>query len=332
MSEGFLDTENGQKLWYQVRGNGIPVLFLHGGPGAGCSGYEDINKKLFLSQGSNFQLIEFDQRSCGRSVPGLSECLSSDWQEKARDLRIDTLVDDCERLRRHLGISHWMLFGGSWGSTLALRYGIRHPGPINGMILRGIFLASKAEVAQFFTESGRKDDPHGLNQLRQLQECLGPETDKTCGESVLRDLSRQILAGSESVALRYALDEKNTMTGENRQISELSEEEKKELFLEAFLHSALIPSMAFGSESVDLLEDLSPLKNIPVWMVHGIDDTICPVSYADLLGTKLEQQNVRLQSYIRIEGAGHSCSEPGIFEALKTCIDDYGKQTGLFNP
>lgn len=323
MSEGFLEINNGNKLWYQVRGSGLPVLFLHGGPGSDCSGYEEINHELFLRENDRFQLIEFDQRACGRSIPGLSDCFNHQWLESAGELRIDDLVDDCESLRIRLGIKKWMVFGGSWGSTLALRYSTKYPEQVNGIILRGIFLASRYEMEQFFSESGRQDNPHGLRQLRRLHHFLEPDTNRQCGESVLKDLSQKILKGSKTIALHYALDEKNTMTGEDRQVSDLTPEEEKELFVQAVMHSSLITNLAFGPDSIDLLENLACVTNIPIWMVHGIEDSICPISYADLLASKLEMQKGRLKKYFRVSNAGHSCSEPGIFEALKACLRDY---------
>jgi proline iminopeptidase len=123
-------------IYWEQSGNpaGVPVVFLHGGPGAGSA---PVHRRFFDPQ--FYRIVVFDQRGCGRSIP-------------LGDLHDNTtphLVADMEKLRVHLGISRWLLFGGSWGSTLALAYGLAHPGRTSGFILRGIFLGARSEIDWF---------------------------------------------------------------------------------------------------------------------------------------------------------------------------------------
>ncbi len=135
-ASGFLAVDAGHDLYWEVCGNprGIPALFLHGGPGGGCSA---TSRRFF--DPSHYRIILFDQRGCGQSVPlgGLSDNTTAH------------LVGDMEQLRRHLQIERWVLFGGSWGSTLSLAYALAHMDRVAGMILRGVFLGSRAEVDWF---------------------------------------------------------------------------------------------------------------------------------------------------------------------------------------
>src|SRR5215510_9102968 len=126
-ASGMLPVDARHTLYWEQSGNpdGLPVVFLHGGPGAGSA---PVHRRFFDPQ--FYRVIVFDQRGCGRSVP-LGELADNTTRH---------LVEDLERLRRHLGIAQWLIFGGSWGSTLALAYGLRFPHHCLGFILRGIFL------------------------------------------------------------------------------------------------------------------------------------------------------------------------------------------------
>ena len=136
---GMLDVGDGHVMYYEECGNphGQPALLVHGGPGGGCN----PTMRRFHDPG-HYRIILFDQRGCGRSTPNASLEANTTWH----------LVADMERLREALGIGRWQVFGGSWGSTLALAYAQRHPGRVESLILRGIFLLRQAEIDWFYQQ------------------------------------------------------------------------------------------------------------------------------------------------------------------------------------
>jgi len=140
-SQGLLDVGDGHHLYWEECGNpqGQPVVFLHGGPGAGCS----VQSRRFFNP-EKYRAILFDQRGCGRSTPHGS----TEHNDLAH------LVKDLERLRQHCSVEAWVLFGGSWGSTLALAYAQAHPTRVTSMVLRGVFTGSADELAWLYTEGG----------------------------------------------------------------------------------------------------------------------------------------------------------------------------------
>src|SRR5256885_1569726 len=143
---GLLDVGDGHHIYWETSGNpsGKPAVFLHGGPGSGCS---DDHRRLFDPRA--FRIVLFDQRNCGQSMPGAGNpAVSLDTNTTSH------LVADIERLREHLRIDRWLVFGGSWGSTLALAYSQSHPERVTEMVLRGIFMAQPAELAWYYREGG----------------------------------------------------------------------------------------------------------------------------------------------------------------------------------
>ena len=143
---GMLDVGDGQQIYWEECGNpdGIPAVFLHGGPGGGCS---PAHRQVFDPE--RYRIILFDQRGCGRSLPHA-------WEPEA-DLSTNTtwhLVEDMERLRTHLGVDRWLVFGGSWGSTLALAYAQTYPQRVLALVLRGIFTLRKRELDWYYEAGG----------------------------------------------------------------------------------------------------------------------------------------------------------------------------------
>ena len=156
---GWLEAGDGHRLYFEVCGNlqGAPVLFLHGGPGSSSN---PGHRRFF--DPSFYRIVLFDQRGCGRSTPS---------GETHANTTAD-LLEDIERLRRHLGVERWLLFGGSWGSTLALAYAEAHPQRVCGLVLRGVFLASGAEVA-WYLEGLRRFLPEAWEALAARRAASG---------------------------------------------------------------------------------------------------------------------------------------------------------------
>ena len=148
---GWLDRDQNHQIYYEQCGNpdGLPVVVLHGGPGSGCT---PAQRRFF--DPAVYRIVLFDQRGCGRSLPAGSTEQNTTWH----------LVEDIEALRQYLGIHRWLVFGGSWGSTLALAYATQHQSRVLGLVLRGIFL-SRSQELQWFLEEARHFFPEAWAKL-----------------------------------------------------------------------------------------------------------------------------------------------------------------------
>ena len=180
---GLLPVTDGHTLYFEESGNpnGKPAVFLHGGPGGGTDG-----KQRRFFDPAVYRIVLFDQRGCGKSTPFASLEANTTWH----------LVADMERLREHLQIDRWQLFGGSWGSTLALAYAERHTERVAGLILRGIFLVRRAELAWFYQEGCSWIYPDAFIAYR-LAPTLGLSSDGAA--SYLRDEFAKAQARQEAV-------------------------------------------------------------------------------------------------------------------------------------
>ncbi len=152
--QGWLDVSDRHRVWYEQSGNpqGRPVIFLHGGPGGGCS-----PKARGFFDPARYRIILMDQRGAGRSTPSADLVDNTTWH----------LVEDLETLRRHLGIERWVVFGGSWGSTLALAYAQTHPQSVLALILRGIFMLRRSELLWFYQSGADQLYPDAYEQYLQ---------------------------------------------------------------------------------------------------------------------------------------------------------------------
>lgn len=271
---------------------GLPVLFVHGGPGAGC---EPWHRRFF--DPTLYRIVLFDQRGAGRSTPHASLESNTTWD----------LVADMERIREHLGIGKWVLFGGSWGSTLALAYAERHPERVAGLVLRGVFLCRPWEIGWFYQE--------GANRLFPdlWQDFIAPIPVEE-RHDLLRAHYRRLTGGDEVARMHsakaWSLWEGRTATlRPNKAVVDHFGDPHVALALariEAhyFYHDTFL-------EPDQLLRDAWRLKDIPGIIVHGRYDVVCPIQSAwDLhqawAGSRLEI----------IPDAGHSAAEPGIAAAL----------------
>jgi len=276
--------------------DGIPILFVHGGPGAGCSAND---RRFFDAQ--RFRIVLFDQRGCGRSTPA----------GELRDNTIDHLVADIERLRRELGIERWHVFGGSWGSTLAIYYAQQHPDRVSSMVLRGIWLMRPRELQWWLYDMGWIQP----ELWREFAEFL-PEAERgDLLEGYWRRLNGEDAALAMEAARRWSIYEGSCCTLlPNPQ------------FAEAFGEDAMAWSLARlevhyfrwarGLPEDFLLRGVDRLRGIPAFAVHGRYDIVCPVrNLVDLCDAWPE-----LDACIAAD-AGHSSHEPGITEQLVAATD-----------
>lgn len=285
---GYLSRDE-HEIYYEQCGveDGIAVLFLHGGPGAGCS---PAHRRMFDPR--KYRVVLFDQRGCGRSTP-----YASTSNNTTHDL-----VEDIEALRVHLGLEKLILFGGSWGSTLALCYGIKYPAHCAGFVLRGIFLGSKAEIDWFLYDMGRffpeahKDFTEFLPKAER-GDVLGAYHNRLTGLS-----SGDALAAAKS----WASYENSCATlvhqkrGSGNGALAIS-------LIEAhyFVHNCYLEEGA-------ILDGVADIAHLPAVIVNGRHDVICPPFTAQKLADKWGAK----ASLKLIDDAGHSAFETGMLAAL----------------
>jgi proline iminopeptidase len=297
---GMLALDNVHCMYWEVSGNprGVPILFLHGGPGAGAS---PAHRRFF--DPAHYRIVIFDQRGAGRSTP-LGELT---------DNTTPHLVADIEKLRARLGIERWIVFGGSWGSTLAIAYGEAHPQRCAGLILRGIFLCRRSEIDWFlyglrtlFPEAWRafagaipESERHDLlaaYHRRLIDPDPAVHVPVARAWSIYEGTCSTLLPSAETVAY-FAGDV--VSLGLAR--------------IEAhyFNHDIFLPENS-------LLQDVGPLRSIPAVLVQGRYDAVCPIVTADDLHRVWPEAE-----YIIVPDAGHSAWEPGICAELVRATERY---------
>ncbi|OYD86268.1 prolyl aminopeptidase [Azospirillum brasilense] len=290
---GFLPVDEIHTLYWEQSGNprGVPVLFLHGGPGAGAS----PTHRRFFDPG-HYRIVVMDQRGAGRSTP-LGE---------VRRNTTELLVEDAERLRRQLGIERWLLFGGSWGSTLALAYGQTHPERCLGLILRGIFLMRKTEV-DWFLYSMRTIFPEAWATFAGH---IPPEERGDLLEAYWRRLNAPDAATRMAAARVWSMYEGSCSSLlPSPELIATSAEDTHALGL-ARIEAHYFRSNRFTPED-KLLRDVHRIRHLPGAIVQGRYDIVCPIASADELRRAWPEADYRV-----VPDAGHSAMEPGIRAAL----------------
>lgn len=289
-----LSVDSGHALYFEQSGNpaGFPVLFLHGGPG---SQTRPQHRQFF--DPTFYRIVLFDQRGCGQSVPrGLTE-RNTIWH----------LVADMERLRRQLAIERWLLFGGSWGSTLALAYAGTYPERVAGMVLRGVFLASAGELEWY------------VNGLREfLPEAWEGLTGGQSGEVVSRYHALVNHADRET-ALRAArhwvgYEEAAMQLGSGSPPTAIAQGDEAALLDRARIQLHYLANGCFLRRD-ELLENAWKIT-APAIIVQGRLDMICPPVTARMLAKRLSA-DMRM-----VEAGGHSASQPAMAGALRAAADD----------
>ena len=298
---GFLDTGDGHRVyWERVGTKGAkPAVFLHGGPGGGFS---PKHRRLF--DPALYDVILFDQRGCGRSTPFASLENNTTWH----------LVADIERLREMIGAEKWLVFGGSWGSTLALAYAQTHTERVSELVVRGIYMLTKAELDWYYQ--------FGVSEMfpEKWEGFIAPIPEDERGDMIAAYRMRLVGQDREE-QLRCA---KAWSIWEGETITLLPEPETSGAFLDPdyALAFARIENHYFTHagwlEEGQLLRDAGRLADIPGTIVHGRYDMPCPMRYAWLLHKAWPKADFHI-----IEGAGHAYSEPGILDRLIRATDMY---------
>jgi proline iminopeptidase len=271
---------------------GVPVLFVHGGPGSGC---EPWHRSFFDPE--RYRIILFDQRGAGRSAPHAS----------LEDNTTQDLVADMEVIREHLGVDKWVLFGGSWGSTLSLVYAETYPERVAGLILRGIFLCRPEEIHWFYQEGANRIFPdHWQEFVRPI-----PEAErKDLLHAYHRRLTGDDEVGRMAAAKAWSIWEGRTATLQPRKsVVDHFSDPYTALSL-ARIEAHYFVNDAFLEDN-QILRDVGRIRDIPGTIVQGRYDIICPMQSAWEL-----HQAWPMAEFNVVAEAGHSAAEPGIVDAL----------------
>ncbi len=280
--------------------DGLPVVFIHGGPGSGC---DHLSRRFF--DPTLYRIITFDQRGAGRSTPYASLENNTTWH----------LVEDMERIREHLGIDKWVLFGGSWGSTLSLAYAQTHPERVHALILRGIFLCRRQDLLWFYQDGASRLFPD------YWQDYVAPIPPEERGDFMQAYYRR--LTGSDEIAQMQAA--KAWSCWEGRTATLRPNPEVVERFHEKALSIARIECHFFVNDAFlepdQLIRDMPKIAHLPGVIVHGRYDVVCPLDNAWALHQAWPNSELQI-----IRDAGHVAGEPGIADALVRAADDIARR------
>jgi proline iminopeptidase len=312
-NKNWLKVSDLHQIYYEECGSpdGVPVVFLHGGPGSGCNA---MQRRFF--DPAYYRIILLDQRGCGRSTP----------QGETTDNHTDALVDDLEKLRNHLNIAKWHVFGGSWGSTLALAYAVKHHTYIWSLTMRGIFLSRPAELQWFLG-----DVQHFYPEVWQRLLDFLPAHEQT---DVLKAYEKRIFSDDlptsaaaavewnafESAIMRLKPAEAATSTSQAKVSEKTAEDLKKESMTDVararvqihyIVHQCFIDGAA-------ILAQAATLAHIPTVIVQGRYDMVCPPQTAWALSRAMPQAE-----FVIVQDAGHSAMEIGVTSALVAATEKF---------
>jgi len=299
------------ELYVEECGNpsGIPIIFLHGGPGSGCQPY---HRQFFNPE--KYRIILFDQRGCGRSTP--HGCLE---KNTTHDLNADM-----ETIRQTLNIDKWVLFGGSWGVTLALLYAETYPDRVSGLILRGAFLASERDLDWFFGDHVGRIFPDEWEKFINLID----EKDITA-QSVINDYHEMITSPHDEERIKAA-KAWSRWTGkivtwtlpqeeEKNDNEETDQKDPKQLIREIHLEIHYAINRYF-LETDQLLKNINKLPDVSVRIIHGRRDITCPLESSWRLNKSIPNSTLAI-----LPESGHLANERAMIDALVSATDEEAK-------
>ncbi|GMR17603.1 MAG: prolyl aminopeptidase [Gammaproteobacteria bacterium] len=298
---GMLDVVGGHHLYYEECGNphGKPVVFLHGGPGGGCN----ADMRRFFNP-DVYRIVLFDQRGCGRSTPHASLVDNTTWD----------LVNDMEILRAALQIDRWQVFGGSWGSTLALAYAETHPDRVSELVLRGMFTMQQKELDWLYKKGTSELFPD------QWQLFVAPVPAEQRHDLVAAYYT-QLTSDDDGVRLQAARAwcawESSTVALQPDEKPAGASSGDAAVLAMARIECHYFINHGFMEEG-QLLRELGKVRNIPTVIVHGRYDVLCPVSTAWELAQSWPEVDLRI-----VPAAGHSAFEPGNIHELVMATDAF---------
>ncbi len=299
---GYLQVSELHRVYFEESGNpaGKPAVFLHGGPGAGCS-----PKARQFFDPAHYRIVLFDQRGCGRSTPHAELADNTTWH----------LVADMERLREHLGIERWLVFGGSWGSTLALAYAQTHPTRVSELVLRGIFMLRRWEL-EWFYQAGC--DALFPDAWEEYLAAIPPAERGDLISAYHRRLTSPDEATRLTAARAWSVWEGATsfLHPDPAHIASSGEDQFALAFARIECHYFV--NAGFFEVDGQLLRDAHRLRGIPATIVQGRYDVVCPLRSAWDLHCAWPEADLRI-----VADAGHSAFEPGITHELVQATDRY---------
>jgi proline iminopeptidase len=305
--QGMLPVSPVHTLYYEQCGNpeGQPVVFLHGGPGGGTS----PDYRRFFDPAA-YRIVLFDQRGSGKSTPHANLEENTTWH----------LVADIEQLREHLGIESWVVFGGSWGSTLALAYAQTHPARARALVLRGIFLCRPKEIRWFYQEGASAIYPDAWEHYVKVI----PEAERA---DLLGAFHRRLTSDDEAVRLEaaraWSVWEGSTskLYPDEDFIAHFGDPQFALAFARIECHYFM--NNAFFETDNYLIENVGRIRHIPAVIVQGRYDVVCPLMSAWELHRAWPEADLQI-----IPNAGHSALEPGTRSALVEATDRFRTATG----
>lgn len=292
------------ELYYEQTGNpnGQPAVFLHGGPGAGL-----IPDYRRFFDPETYRVVLFEQRGCGRSTPHASLEDNTTWH----------LVDDIEKLREHLGIDRWLVFGGSWGSTLSLAYAQMHPDRVTALVLRGIFLCREKELRWFY-QAGEGASAIFPDLWEDYVNVIPPAE----RGDMLTAYHRRLMSDDEKVRLEAA---KAWSVWEGSILKLIPDQdvirnsgEDQFALAVARIEAHYFVNKAFFDSDNYLIENVGKIRHIPSVIVQGRYDIVCPMMSAWELHRAWPEADMQI-----VPDAGHASTEPGIIDQLVTATDRF---------
>jgi proline iminopeptidase len=299
---GMLQVSELHQVYFEVSGNpsGKPVVILHGGPGGGS---QPIYRQYF--DPSQWRIVQFDQRGCGQSTPHAELRENTTWD----------LVADIETVRSHLDIEQWVVFGGSWGSTLALAYSQTHPQRCLGLILRGIFMLRQKELRWFYQEGASYIFPDTWDDYLQP---IPLEERHDLIAAYYKRLTSADLHIRRAAARAWSVWEASTskLYPDPDLMAKLAEEQFADAFARIECHYFV--NKGFFQSDEQLLQHVDRIRHLPAVIVQGRYDVVCPMITAWELHQAWPEAKFRV-----IPDAGHSMTEPGIRKALIEASDHF---------
>lgn len=299
---GRLKVSDLHTIYYEEAGNphGHPVVFLHGGPGGGISA---LARRFF--DPAFYRVILFDQRGSGQSTPYAELRENTTWD----------LVADIERIREWMGVERWLVFGGSWGSSLSLAYAIKHPQRVMGLILRGIFLCRKSEIDWLYQDGASHVYPDGWDHFIEPI----PPAERA---DLLAAYYRRLTDPDIAVQLEAAWPWSRWETQCSRHIPDLAALEKDEdphkTLAIARIEAHYFVNQSFFPEDGYLLKEAAALNAIPTRIIQGRYDMVCPACSAWDLKKAMPDADLRI-----IPDGGHSVKDPSIAAGLVQASEDF---------
>ena len=298
-----LETGSKHRVYVEQSGNseGIPVIFLHGGP---CSGTRPDHRRFFNPE--QYRIILFDQRGCGQSLP-FGEIEGNNTQ---------TLIDDMERIRKHLVIEQWLVFGGSWGGALALLYAQQYTDKVLALIIRGVFLARQKDLDWFVKDGASRIYPE---QWERLADCIP----KSFEHDPVQGLCQALWGNDELARMRVALEWNawSSQVALGADYRPKTHQHATHKILEQVRMELHYAKHRYFIEENQILENCRCLRQIPTIIVHGRNDLVCPAEAGVSLHKALPEAE-----FIMLSNAGHVAQGKEMIDALVTATDKMAVQ------